>query len=205
MRIAAITLALLIGMSCPRAHSAESLDEYIAALDDELRATQQLSSADKPPSLDAERLLRHSYSLMHSATPKQMQKLVETLNGLAARRIVPVSVSPIPNAREYLAFTEVHVIFAEILDRIVIVGRASWTADDAEMLENLRRRACSAPSTTDFYRRILDDEIAGGRYLPGDLPQARVVSARLAQRVSWYSGVENQSTCRDFSRVQVAP
>lgn len=198
-------LAFAVSTFCPQAHSAESIDEYVAALDNELHATEQSSSMDKPPSLDAERLLRQSDSLIHSATQKQTAKLVETFSAFAARRIVPVSVSPIPSASEYLAFTEVNVIFAEILDRIMIVQRAGRTVDDAEMLEGLRRRACSAPSTTDFYRGILDAEIAGGRYLPADLPQARAVSARLVQRVSWYVSAENLSTCRNFSRIKVAP
>jgi hypothetical protein len=205
-----IVLAILLVMFCSVAHSAESLDEYLVSLDNELHASPSTSpgpvgGVEKPPSLDAKRLLGHSHSIIHAATPTQWQRLSDALIAFLPRYAVPASVPVIPDPLTYLAFTEMQVVYSEILDRSGSLQRAHWFEADQELLDAEFRRLCSAPSILDFYRRVLDGEMTAGRLPAAYLPQARALSERLAQRSAWYADPENQSTCRDLSNIKVAP
>jgi hypothetical protein len=206
--IALSTFAIAASLLCSPVRS-ESLDEYLAALESEFRTAPQSPPASKPlsqrPSLDSKRLLRQSQAIIHAARPNQRERLQNVLIGFVPRYVVPASVSPIPQPGEYLAFTEVHVIYSEILNRGTYLQLANWAGSDTELLNSALQSLCSAPSTTDFQRRVLDREIAEGRYAANAIEQARALSARLVQRIAWYTSGENLSTCRDLARLRVAP
>lgn len=211
MRPRTITAATLFAWSmCRLAHGAESLDEYITALGDELRMHQQAASNhasafDKPPSLAPRRLLQQAQAIIHTASPAQQQRLTDMLIAFVPYYVIPANVSPIPAPNEYLAFTELQVIYSEILDRGAQLQRAGWAEGDKELLDISAQRLCSAPSVIDFHRRVLDGEIAAGRYPAEAVPQARALSKRLVERTAWYTSAENLSVCRDLIRTRVAP
>jgi hypothetical protein len=214
-RILKVAASIIVALCCAPfalAKTAETLDDYIAALNNDLRSlnerqTERRLTIGHRPSLDARRLLQHSYSLIHAASPAQKQRLSEAITALVPHHVVPATASPIPMPLEYLAFTEVHVVHSEILDRMGYTSRADMAkkAGDNELRDAALGRLCSAPSTIDFYRRVLDGELAAGRYPVTAVSEARAVSARLAARVAWYASATHQSTCRDLSRVRVAP
>ena len=198
------TLALAATLLGQAAHAVESLEDYVAAMAREAQAGPA-PALGKPAALDVARLLRQSHAFLHKATPAQTQRLHDAFQALIARHMVPYYVSPIPAPQDYLAFTEMHIAYAELLDRATQLQRAGWMASDKALLETVFSRLCTAPSIIDFHRRGLDAEIAAGRYPAGSVQQARAVSERLKQRTAWYSGSENQASCRNLPEVKVAP
>jgi hypothetical protein len=200
--------ALVLLTSCFSfpAKSADSLSEYIAAISMEAtRVGSAPAVTEKQPSLDPQRLLRNSFAILHAASPAQRHKLQEAFVAYIPRYVIPADVSPIPNPREYLAFMELHIIYSELLDRASGLQRANWAGSDRALLEAATNKLCSAPSTIDFYRRALDQEISAGRYPETSIAEARALRERLVQRNAWYLSAENLNTCRDLTRIKVSP
>ena len=198
-------LALLTSCFSIPASSADSLSEYIAAISMEANRFGSAPAAEKQPSLDPQRLLRNSFAILHAASPAQRHQLQEAIVAFVPRYVIPADMSPIPNPREYLSFMELHIVYSEILDRASGLQRAKWAGSDRALLEAATNKLCSAPSTIDFHRRALDQEISTGRYPETSIAEARALRERLVQREAWYRSAENLNTCRDLTGIKVSP
>ena len=198
-------LVLLTSSFSIPANSADSLSEYIEAISMEANRVGSAPAAEKQPSLDPQRLLRNSFAILHAASPAQRHQLQEAFVAFIPRYVIPADVSPIPNPGEYLAFMELNIIYSELLDRASGMQRANWAGNDKALLEAATNKLCSAPSTIDFYRRALDQEISAGRYPETSIAEARALRERLVQREEWYRSADNLHTCRDLTRIKVSP